>query len=172
MSLTVGPNLSTFYGSGASGSALTGRGTAAGRQSALSSRTTEQTNQTSQTDQINITSITVNITQQTSGSGDGQLRLGVDKVDPAGDGGGAVLQALRGRLFFEPDQFCADRHRRDDLAAGDVGSQHYAADPKRATTDSTEATNQQTPGGADSNVTASQRAAPSGGSYRSVDISI
>ena len=39
-------------------------------------------------------------------------------------------------------------------------------------TASTEATNQKTPGGADLNVTASHRAAPRGGSYRSVDISI
>ena len=105
MSLTIGPNLRPFYGSGASGSALTGRGTAAGRQSALSPENADQTNQPSQTDQISITSITVNITQQTSGSRDSQLRLGVDKVDPAGNGGGAVLQPYAEGYFSSPANF-------------------------------------------------------------------
>ena len=77
MSFTVGPNLSSNSSSGASGSAWIGRGTAAGRPSASSAEDAGQQTQTSQTsDQIVITSITVNITQGTSGSGDGQLRLG------------------------------------------------------------------------------------------------
>lgn len=171
MSLTVGPNLSAFYGSEASGSALTGRGTAAGRQSALSSENADQTNQTSQTDQINITSITVNITQQTSGLGDGQLRLEVDKVDPAGNGGGADLQPYAEGYFSSPSNF---------VPTGNDGTTSPQATSEASitlqilsvATASTEAINQQTPGGADLNVTASHRAAPSGGSYRSIDISI
>jgi hypothetical protein len=83
MSLTVGPNLSSNYSSGPSGSAWIGRDTAAGRPSASSAEDAGQQTQTSQTtDQIDITSITVNITQGASGSGDDQLRLGVDKVIP------------------------------------------------------------------------------------------
>ena len=86
-----------------------------------------------------------------------------DKVDPAGNGGGAVLQPYAEGYFSSPNNFV--------LTGNDGTTSPQATSEASITlqilsvaTASTEAINQQTPGGADSNVTASHRAAPAAAS--------
>jgi hypothetical protein len=96
MSLSIGPSLSGYYGSGASGGAKI--------PAAGPSRAGQQAGAPQSVDQVNLTSITVTITQGSTSSNDSQLKLGLDKIVPTG-GGGSALQPYADGYFSSPTNF-------------------------------------------------------------------
>ena len=110
MSLSIGPSLGGYYGSGASGGAKI--------PAAGSSSETQQTGAPQTVDQVDITSITVTITQGSASSNDRQLRLGLDKIVPTGSGGSA-LQPYANGYFSSPTNFVStDNGVSTEFASG------------------------------------------------------
>jgi hypothetical protein len=99
---SIVPSPSAYSASSRSASAWkSARDPAAGRPSSAGNSNVGQTSQVSE--QVNITSITINISEGATASGDG-LKLGLDKVAPTGTGGSALQPYAEG-YFSTPTNF-------------------------------------------------------------------
>lgn len=164
MSLIAKLHPSSNRAAGASALAWTERNPAGGRRS---TSTVDGGGGRPQTvDQIDITSITLNITQGSFDAVDGQLRLGADKVIPTKDGG-SVLQPYAEGYFSSPTNFVPTR------SDGATSSQATSGASIALQILTETITSQPSPGRAASTApTGAYNAATNDGSHRSVDISL
>jgi hypothetical protein len=103
MSLTIGPNVHSYAGTSSSRQAeAAGRDPNASRQ-APGGGEDQQTGRSQVSDQIDITSITINISQTITTPGSDQLQVGVVKAAPLGSGQPAQL--LGEGYFSSPTNF-------------------------------------------------------------------
>jgi hypothetical protein len=105
MSLSIGPNIGIYSGTGAQRQADTSSRNATSGQSAPAGEQSGQAGRSQITDQIDITSITININQTTTPPNSNQLTVGVGRATaPLADGGGTP-QPLAEGYFSSPTNF-------------------------------------------------------------------
>lgn len=164
---SIVPSPSAYSASSPSASAWkSARDPAAGRPSSAGDSSAGQTSQVAE--QINVTSITINISEGATASGDG-LKLGLDKVVPTGTGG-STLQPYAEGYYSTPTNFIPTGSDGATPSQTTSDASITLAILNEAITSSDQASSPQSQSG--TVLAAGAGGKPGIASYKSVDISI
>jgi hypothetical protein len=166
---SIVPSASSYPGSSPSAAAWkSARGPAAGCPSSVGNSSAPQTPQI--TDQINITSITVNISEGTPAPGDG-LKLELDKVVPTGTGA-STLQPYAEGYYSAPTNFIPTGSDGATSSQATSDASITLQILNEAITSSDQANSSQSQSGTAPTADAGGSAKRGAASYKAVDISI